>query len=102
MIYAKVPSHSIPSKEPLITVPMVKSTIEKREQSGLSVQSKATISQDNEVKDSENYSGVEADSSDTISSDSIGDSGEEAYEKFQLMLSKRQRKVQRGKSLKNA
>ncbi|XP_010507487.1 PREDICTED: uncharacterized protein LOC104784120 [Camelina sativa] len=59
------------------------------EPSGLSVQSKVTNTHSSDGTVSE----VEADSSDTFSSDSGGACGDEYDEKFQVALSKRKRKV---------
>lgn len=101
MVYVKIPPRPELPKEPS-NLPIMQTTIEKGESSGLSVQSKVTNSLDCEINVSENSSEVEADSSDTMSSDRNEDSGEEAYGNFQVVLSKRQRKVQRGKSLKLA
>lgn len=105
MVYVRVSpkfsDHLEPSKE-VLEPPSIHSQFHSGEHSGLYVQSKILISQDSDSKDSEKASEAEADSSNTLSSDrDEGDCGEEVFEKFQKVLSKRQRKVQRGKSLKS-
>ncbi|CAL9248339.1 unnamed protein product, partial [Arabidopsis halleri] len=81
----------VPSE--ILSNPQLKHQLLKGEASGLSVLNKTQASQVNEEIGSENSSEVEPDCSDTFSSDHDDDDGSEVvFEKFQTVLSKKQRK----------
>lgn len=109
LVYVKVTHQSglakispVETPKVVLNLSKVHSVLEKGEASGLSILSKSANSQDCASRDSEQSSEVEADSSDTLSSGRDEASGEEELGKFQMVLSKRQRMVQRGKSLKHS